>query len=313
MKLSFVIPCYNEEKALPFTVERLSAVLTNLSVLGLVDETPEIILVDDGSRDETWSVIEAFSSRYPHIRGLKLARNAGHQNALLAGLSEAKGQAVISLDADLQDDVSVIEEMVRKHKEGFQIVYGVRKSRESDPLFKKLTAKLFYKTINKLGAEIIPDHADFRLLGRQALDALLQFNEYHFFIRGIVPLLGFKSTKVYYERAPRVAGETKYPLPRMLAFATNAITSFSVIPLRLIAIMGFLLFLGSLGILAWVIAVRFGTGDAVPGWASTMIPLTFLGGLQLFALGVVGEYIGKIYEEVKARPKYIIEKTTTQI
>lgn len=313
MKLSMVIPCYNEEEALSQTIEKLEPVFSELLRKGLVEEFPRLYLIDDGSRDKTWSVIEGLAQRFPALTGIKLSHNNGHQNALLAGLLEAEGDAVITMDADLQDDIDVLEEMVVHYLEGYEIVYAVRSRRESDTAFKKGSAHLFYGVMKALGIEMVPDHADFRLMGRKALKALEGFEETNLFLRGIVPLLGFRSTRVYYRRAPRIAGKSKYPFLRMLSFAINGITSFSIAPLRLIAALGFLLFLFSLAIGVWVLLVKYVWQDAIPGWTSTMGPLALFGGLQMLSLGVVGEYVGKIYEEVKRRPHYIIEKKTSDL
>jgi glycosyltransferase involved in cell wall biosynthesis len=306
--LSIVVPCYNEEDVLHLTLDKLKHVRETLIDSQLVSGSCEIMFIDDGSCDRTWAIIKQFSTEHSFIRGLKLSRNVGHQNALLAGLLSAGGEMVVSIDADLQDDVNVIKEMVLKYREGFDIVYGVRKERDTDTFFKRFTAQAFYKLMLKMGVDIVYNHADYRLLSRRSIESLKEFSEVNIFIRGIVPLIGFRSCNVYYDRAKRAAGESKYPLFKMLAFAINGITSFSVVPLRLIALIGMLFAIVSMGIGAWALITSLLTDKNVPGWASTVIPLTGIGGLQLLSMGIVGEYIGKIYAEVKARPKFIIEE-----
>jgi polyisoprenyl-phosphate glycosyltransferase len=307
MKLSIVIPCFNEEQALPYTFDKLTVVLQRLEKKGLVESSPLIYFVDDGSSDATWSVIQKLAGCSESVRGVKLSRNCGHQNALLAGLTVAEGDAIISIDADLQDDIDIFDEMVAKHAAGFEIVYGVRNSRVTDTPFKRKTAEFFYTLMGKLGAEVVHNHADFRLMGRRSLEKLKEFREVNLFLRGIVPLLGYTSCQVFYTRSARVAGESKYPLKKMLTFALNGITSFSVVPLRIIAVVGIAVSMLSMLMLVWIIVVKWVLGAAIPGWTSTMVPITLLGGVQLFCLGVVGEYVGKIYQEVKARPKFVVE------
>jgi glycosyltransferase involved in cell wall biosynthesis len=268
----------------------------------------QVVFVDDGSRDGTWELIETLASTHALIGGIKLSRNRGHQNALLAGLYTCEADVVLSVDADLQDDIQVIPEMLRAYDRGAQIVYGVRDNRSSDGLFKRATALGFYRLMSALGAESVYNHADFRLMSRRAIEALKGFREVNLFLRGMVPLIGFKSAIVYYTRAERFAGESKYPLRRMLALALDAVTSFSVAPLRFITGLGFLVFLMSAVMGAWTLWVKLFTEHAVPGWASTLLPVYLLGGIQIFCIGVIGEYLGRVYQEVKSRPRYIIEK-----
>lgn len=308
MKLSIVVPCYNEEAVLPETAKRLDAILADLVASGRVSADSHVVFVDDGSRDATWKQIEALSSTYDCIRGLKLSRNKGHQTALLAGLLNAEGDALISIDADLQDDLDAIGAMVDAHAAGADIVYGVRKQRTTDTFFKRFTAESYYRLLDKLGVEIVFNHADYRLLSRRAVEALRQYDEREPFLRGIIPQLGFPSSIVYYDRAERFAGESKYPLRKMLAFAWQGITAFSATPLRFITAIGLILALGSFMVAAWALWIRFVSENALPGWASTVVPLYFLGGVQLFCLGVIGEYIAKLYLETKRRPLYFIEK-----
>jgi glycosyltransferase involved in cell wall biosynthesis len=311
MNLSIVIPCYNEEPGLAECVRQVQQVLGDLVGKGKIESASQIWLVDDGSRDSTWGIIEQLSRDWPNLVGVKLSRNRGHQNALLAGLLTADGDAVVSLDADLQDDVHVIEEMVDAYAQGNEVVFGVRRSRVQDGFFKRWSASRYYALLRLLGVEMVPDHADFRLLGRAALQALGAYPETNLFLRGLVPQLGFRSTRVFYDRQLRLAGDTKYPLGRMIGLGIDGITSFSAVPLRVIAATGAGLFLVSAVISIWVVGVRVFTDHAVPGWASTTLPIYVLGGVQLLSLGVVGEYVAKIYMEVKRRPRYIIERMTT--
>ena len=268
-----------------------------------------MLFVDDGSKDRTWPLIEQLATVDPHITGIKLSRNRGHQNALTAGLFTADGDAIISIDADLQDDVNAIESMVDRFIAGADIVYGVRKRRESDTALKRLTAEWFYRMISALGAESIYNHADYRLMSRRVVECLKQYSEVNLYLRGIVPLIGFKSEIVYYDRTERFAGESKYPLRKMIALALDAVTSFSVVPLRIITYTGFLIFIASMMVTLWALWVRLFTEDAVPGWASTVLPMYFLGGIQIFCIGMLGEYLGKTYAEVKSRPRFFLEKT----
>jgi glycosyltransferase involved in cell wall biosynthesis len=308
MRLSIVMPCYNEEAGLAAAVGQLLPLLEDLTARGKI-AAGNIWLVDDGSRDGTWQVIEHLAAD-PRVIGVKLSRNRGHQNALLAGLLSADGDAVVSLDADLQDDIAVIEEMIDAFRAGNEVVFGVRRSRVDDTLFKRWTARRYYGLLRLLGVDAVPDHAEFRLLGRAALDALAQYPETNLFLRGLVPQLGFRSARVFYDRKLRLAGDTKYPLRKMVGLGIDGITSFSAVPLRLIAAGGAVLFVLSTLIALWVIGVRLFTDRAVPGWASTTLPIYALGGVQLLCLGVVGEYVAKIYLEVKRRPRYIVERLT---
>jgi glycosyltransferase involved in cell wall biosynthesis len=308
LKLSIVVPCYNEQEVLPETNRRLRDVLERMIEHGKVSPQSEVVFVDDGSRDDTWSIIRKMHCDDPRIRGIKLSANRGHQTALLAGLFGASGDAIVSIDADLQDDVDAIEAMIDAHATGAEVVYGVRGRRSSDTPFKRHSAGLYYRLLAMLGVGVVRDHADFRLLSRRALEALKQYSEVNLFIRGIVPLLGFRSTTVYYERTARLAGQSKYPLRKMLALAADGVTSFTAFPLRLIALSGIVVSLLSVAMVAWVLWVKFVTHEAIPGWASSVIPIYFLGGLQLLSVGVLGEYVAKLYSEAKRRPRYFIEE-----
>lgn len=306
--LAVVVPCYNEEAVFPETRKRLTGVLERLSAAGKIAPESRVYFVDDGSRDATWRLIAEAAAADPRVRGVKLSRNCGHQNALLAGLSQAEGDAIVSIDADLQDDVEAIERMVDAYMTGCDVVYGVRRQRDRDTAFKRFTARGFYRLMSLFGVDLVYDHADYRLLSRRALDALCQFREVNLFLRGMVPLVGFRSEKVYYDRAERFAGESHYPVRKMLRFAAEGITSFSTAPLIFISWMGVLVCLASVATSAWV-AVVWAVGRAVPGWASIVLPLTMLGGAQILCTGVIGLYLGKVYREVKARPRYFIEET----
>lgn len=306
--LYLVIPCYNEEAVLRETAKQLLAKMNSMFERGMISRESKIMFVNDGSKDKTWEIIEELHASNPIYSGVKLSRNKGHQNALLAGLMTAKEKAdiTISLDADLQDDVDVIDQMVEKYQEGNDIVYGVRSARKTDTFFKKFTAQGFYKLMEAMGVEIVYNHADYRLMSKRALEGLAEFKEVNLFLRGIVPLIGYKSDTVTYERHERFAGESKYPLKKMLAFATDGITSFSIKPIRLITAFGILIFAISILMLLYSLVVHF-MGKTVAGWTSMIISIWAIGGLQLLAIGIVGEYIGKIYLETKERPKYIIE------
>ena len=306
--LYLVIPCYNEEAVLHETAKQLLAKMNSMFDRGMISRESKIMFVNDGSRDRTWEIIKELHESNPIYSGVKLSRNKGHQNALLAGLMTAKEKAdmAISLDADLQDDVDVIDQMVEKYYEGNDVVYGVRSARDTDTFFKKFTAEGFYKIMQAMGVEIVFNHADYRLMSKRALEGLSEFREVNLFLRGIVPLIGYKSDIVTYERHERFAGESKYPLKKMLAFATDGITSFSIKPIRMITTCGFLIFAISILTLLYFLVVHF-MGRTVHGWTSTIVSIWAIGGLQLLAIGIVGEYIGKIYLETKARPKYIIE------
>lgn len=310
--IMLVVPCYNEEEVLESTASVLLEKIQILQDRHQVDKSSCIVFVDDGSSDKTWENISLLHDRYSSkIHGIKLAHNKGHQNALFAGLMyalDAGVDACISLDADLQDDPNAIDEMIERYTEGDEIVYGVRDNRERDTFFKRTSAHAFYSLMKKLGAETVPDHADYRLLSRTTLIALSQYGESNLFLRGIVPSLGFKTSKVYYSRGVRIAGESKYPLRKMIAFAIDGITSFSTKPLSLISAAGILSVVVSVIMLIYTVLSVF-LGSAVAGWGSIMSSLWFLGGCILLAIGVVGEYVGKIYIEVKDRPRYIVEAT----
>ncbi|MDR1774088.1 MAG: glycosyltransferase family 2 protein [Clostridioides sp.] len=310
--VNLVIPCYNEEEVLPETVKRLTQKLRNMCEREMISSDSKMILVDDGSKDRTWELIEQYSNTNPFVSGLKLSRNCGHQNALFSGLMYAKTKCdcAISLDADLQDDIDVIDKFVYEFSEnGHEIVYGVRSSRESDTFFKRTTAQGFYKFMALMGTKTVYNHADYRLMSRRALEALSNYKEVNLFLRGIVPLIGFSSTTVEYERHERFAGESKYPLKKMLSFAFDGITSFSVKPLQMITVIGFGVSILSLFGLLYAIISKM-TGNVVPGWTAIVSSIWLLGGIQLICVSVLGSYIGKIYQEVKARPKYFVEKIT---
>jgi glycosyltransferase involved in cell wall biosynthesis len=286
----------------------LLALRKRLVAADKISHDSRIVFVDDGSRVRRWAMIEEYAAGGWPVTGVKLSRNRGHQNALLAGLFSARGDAVVSVDADLQDDIEAIEAMVDLYRQGCDIVYGVRSSRQADSLFKRLTARGFYWLMERLGAQTVRDHADYRLLSQRAIDALREYGESNLYLRGIIPLLGFRSATVEYARRARIAGESKYPLRRMISLALNAVTSFSTVPLRLISAIGFLVFIGSVMALLWTLWVALFTNRAVPGWASITLPIYFLGGVQLLALGVIGEYLGKLYAEAKRRPRYFVER-----
>ena len=311
-RMMIVVPCYNEEEALEVTAEALRAKLENLKQGRLIQKTSGVIFVDDGSRDDTWSIIERLHGQCPDLyHGVKLAHNRGHQNALYAGLMQAlayDADACISMDADLQDDPDAVDEMIREYQNGAEIVFGVRDNRDTDTAFKRGTAHAFYALMGWLGTETVPDHADYRLMSREALKALSQYREVNLFLRGIVPSLGFRTAKVYYKRGTRVAGESKYPLKKMLTFALEGVTSFSTKPLAMITGMGALSVLIGIVMFVYTLVSVF-SGHAVAGWGSIMCSMWFLGGFVLLAIGIVGEYIGKIYLEVKQRPRYIVEKS----
>ena len=310
-KLIIIVPCFNEERVLEKSSEQLLSVLNSLIDSGKISSNSRILFVNDGSRDKTWEIISAKTHEDKHFEGLNLARNVGHQNALLAGIDTVKDLCDISItiDADLQDDISVMENMVDEYIKGADIVYGVRSLRKTDSFFKRSTAHLFYKFMSFLGAETVYNHADYRLMSSRAMKQLLLYKERNIFLRGIVPKIGYKTAKVYYERKKREAGKSKYPLKKMLAFAFDGITSLSVKPIRLITAFGFIVAAISLIGIIWSVVTAF-MGMSVAGWASTVSIICFLGGVQLLSLGVIGEYIGKIYLEVKHRPRYIIDKKT---
>ena len=306
--LYLVIPCYNEEAVLPETVKQLTEKLRAMQADGLIGPASRMLLVDDGSKDKTWTLIERFSAENTFVSGLKLAHNRGHQNALMAGLMTAKDKAdcVISLDADLQDDVGVLDDFMVKFNEGCDVVYGVRNKRETDTFFKRTTALGFYRFMKALGVDVVYNHADYRLMSRRALEALSEYREVNLFLRGIVPLIGYRSDYVYYDRHERFAGESKYPLKKMISFALDGITSFSVKPLKMISSLGILVSLLSVIGLLYALVSHF-CGFTVAGWTAIVSYIWLLGGIQLLCIGVVGGYIGKIYSEVKARPRYRIE------
>lgn len=304
--LAIVIPCYNEQSILRNTLDKLYVILSDCIKNGSVASNSFIYCVDDGSTDQTWSIIKAAYQNNSSIKGLKLSRNEGHQKALLAGLMQIKEKVdcVISIDADLQDDINTIATMISHYRNGSDIVYGIRESRLTDTFFKKNTAILFYKLMRKSGAELIFNHADFRLLSYRALQVLSQFQERNIFLRGIIPLIGYPNTKVYYSRKERLSGESKYTIKKMLGLAWDGITSFSNIPLRFILIIGAAVFIFSLIMMTWVLLSKFFL-YTTPGWASIMIPLFFMGGIQLLSIGILGEYMAKVFLEVKHRPRYI--------
>ncbi len=309
-RLSLVIPCYNESAVLTDTHARLSKLMQDLIASQQISSDSQIHYVDDGSKDATWALIQELASRDKLVVGIKLSRNYGHQNALLAGLMHAAGDAVITLDADLQDDLEAIPQMLKNFAAGDEVVYGIRRNRSQDSLFKRSSALAFYLFMKLMGTEVVSNHGDFRLLSRRAIEELKHYREVNLFLRGMIPLLGFRASSVLYDRQSRAAGESKYPLRRMLGFALDGMTSFSMVPLRLIGVMGLLIFLITSFMSAWVLAVTLFTDNNVPGWTSTVLPTYFLGGVQILCLGVIGEYLGKIYGELKARPRYIIEGTT---
>ena len=308
--LYIVVPCYNEEPVLPETASRLRDKLLRMIGAGLVGKGSKILFVDDGSKDKTWEIIEGLHSSDPLFSGVKLSRNKGHQNALLAGLMRASqcADVTISMDADLQDDIECMDEFMLQYNDGCDIVYGVRDDRAADSVFKRMSAQSFYRLLKFFGVNIVYNHADYRLMSKRALEGLASFREVNLFLRGIVPLIGYKSGTVKYKRGERFAGESKYPLRKMLAFAWDGISSFSVHPMRLITVLGIFIFVVSLGFMLYTFIMAILPDRTVPGWSTLMISIWLLGGLQLLSLGVIGEYIGKIYSEIKDRPKYIIEK-----
>lgn len=314
-KLYMVVPCYNEQEVLPETSKQLKAKYTALMEQGLISRESRIVFVNDGSADQTWSIIQELHRTEPQFfSGIDLAHNSGHQNAVLAGLMTVKDicDMCITMDADLQDDINTIDEMVRKYYEGNQVVYGVRSARDTDTFFKKFTAEGFYKFMKVMGADVIYNHADFRLMSKRVLQELANFKEVNLFLRGMVPLIGFQNCKVYYERHERAAGKSKYPLKRMLSFAVNGITSFSTKPLKLITGLGLIMSAVSIIAFIWAFITKI-VGFTEHGWSSTMCSIWLIGGLQLFCLGIIGEYIGKIYAEVKQRPRYIVAEFLSDV
>lgn len=306
--LYVVIPCYREREALPETAKRLKEKMGGYLRGGKIGPKSRVLFVNDGSDDGTWDVIRALCETDPLFAGLNLSRNRGHQNALLAGLMTAMTEAdvTVSMDADLQDDINAMDEMLDRYKEGYEIVYGVRASREKDTVFKRATAEGFYRLMKALGVDIVFNHADYRLMSRRALEALSQYTEVNLFLRGIVPLLGFRWTTVEYDRGARIAGESKYPFRKMLSFAVDGITSFSVKPIRLVLSVGALIFCVSIFMLIWTVVTKL-CGHAESGWSSLMCSIWMLGGVQLLGIGIIGEYVGKVYQETKRRPRYIVQ------
>lgn len=307
-KLYLAIPCYNEEEVLTDSAQKLLKKYDDLYTAGKITADSRIIFIDDGSKDSTWEIIERLHGEDKRFGGIKMSRNRGHQNALMGGLMTLrdKADAVISLDADLQDDIDAIDLMIEQYENGFDVVYGVRSSREKDSFFKRFTAEGYYKVLDKMGAKIVFNHADFRLMSQKALNAFSEFHEVNIFLRGLVPMVGYKSTIVEYERKERLAGESKYPLKKMLALAWEGITSLSVKPLRFITAMGIIAFMVSIVMLIYFL-VRFFTGHTIVGWASLAVSIWALGGLQLLSMGILGEYLGKIYLEAKHRPRFIVD------
>lgn len=310
-RLIIVIPCYNEQEVLPITAPQFLAKINQLAAEGLISGDSRVMFVNDGSKDDTWNIIQRLADQDEHYIGIAQSRNRGHQNAVLAGLMEAKDMCdiTISIDCDGQDDINAMDEMVKAYLEGCEIVYGVRSKRDTDTFFKRFTAESFYKLLNSMGAEVVYNHADYRLISSRALQELAKFKEVNIFLRGMVPLVGFKSTSVYYERSERAAGKSHYPLSKMLALAFDGITSLSIKPIKMIIGMGVIVaFISFIGII-WAVVEAI-LGKTVMGWASTTCIICFLSGVQLISVGVIGEYIGKIYMEVKQRPRYIISDRT---
>ena len=307
-KLTIVVPAYNEEEVLTSSVQKLLAVEDQIAAQTVLGQRADILIVDDGSMDHTWDIIEKLHAMNSRVRGLRFSRNFGHQSALIAGMSEAVKTAdmIVTIDADLQDDPDKIGDMVDAYADGADIVYGVRNNRETDSWFKRTTAQGYYKTLKLLGVELVPNHDDFRLMSKRAVETFLQYPERNIFIRGLIPKLGFKTAEVFYKRTPRMAGESKYPLKKMLAFAWDGITSLTIAPVRLILILGTLSCLLAVGMVVYAIVMKM-LGLIVHGWSSLMVSLWFLGGIQMISLGVIGEYIGKLTTEVKHRPRYTVQ------
>ena len=309
-KLALVLPVYNEEEVLLETISRLTVVLGDLILKNLISEDSFMIFVDDGSKDKTWELMEQSAQFNKFVKCIKLSRNQGHQNALLAGMEYVvdKCDCMISLDADLQQDENSIEDFLEKYLGGSEVVLGIRNDRKSDGFFKKMTALGFYNIMQAMGVNIVKNHADYRLLSNRANKSLMRFEEVNLFLRGMIPLVGFKTEFVYFDVKDRFAGKSKYTLSKMLGFAIDGITSFSIAPLRIISVIGFLVFFLSMVMGLYVFGAYLFTNNAVPGWASTVLPIYFIGGIQILSLGIIGEYIGKIYKETKKRPRYFIEK-----
>jgi glycosyltransferase involved in cell wall biosynthesis len=306
--LAIVIPCYNEEEMLPKTLTTMLSLRDGMISRGKINTASKIYLVDDGSKDKTWQILSSEAANNPALVAVKLSRNKGHQNALYAGLCTTTEDITVSIDADLQDDPQNIEAMVDEYLKGNDVVYGVRSARHTDTFFKRFTAEGYYHLMKKMGVDLVFNHADFRLLSRRALESLKEYDESNLFLRGIVREVGYPSSVVEYERQAREAGESKYPLKKMLSFAWKGITAFSTAPLRMITILGLLSGFASFLLISWVLVIRFFTDNATPGWASVLLPLLFIGSVQLLCLGVIGEYLSKIYEEVKRRPKFHISE-----
>ena len=308
-KLFIAVPCYNEEEVLSDSASRLRDKMRSMMQNGIISEDSRIVFIDDGSRDRTWQIIKELHESDSIFSGIKMSRNRGHQNALMCGLMTLKDEAdaVISIDADLQDDIETFDEMVRKFEDGCDVVYGVRSKRKTDTFFKRFTAEGYYKLLDHMGAKVIFNHADFRLMSKRALDAFAEYHETNLFLRGLVPMIGFRSEIVAYERSERLAGESKYPLKKMLALAWEGITSLSTKPIKLITRLGLIIFIVSIGMLIYTL-IRYFTGATENGWASLTVSIWALGGLQLLAIGIIGEYIGKIYLESKRRPRFIVEE-----
>lgn len=306
--LAVVIPCYNEEEMLPKTLTTMLNLRDSMVAKGKISQDSKIYLVDDGSKDRTWTILAEEAAKNPALVAVKLSRNKGHQHALYAGLCTTTEDITVSIDADLQDDPQNIEAMVDEYLKGSDVVYGVRSARNTDTFFKRFTAEGYYHLMKKMGVDLVFNHADFRLLSRRALESLKEYDESNLFLRGIVREVGYPSSVVEYERQAREAGESKYPLKKMLSFAWKGITAFSTAPLRMITVLGLLSGFASFILIAWVLVIRFLTDNATPGWASVLLPLLFIGSVQLICLGIIGEYLSKIYEEVKRRPKFHISE-----
>ncbi|WP_338769577.1 glycosyltransferase family 2 protein [Massilia sp. METH4] len=305
--VSLVLPCFNEQEVLPETTRRLVALLARLEAEGGAAPGSAIYYVDDGSTNCTWRLIADYAAAFPCVCGIKLSRNRGHQNALLCGLLTAPGGVLVSLDADLQDDLEAIPRMIEAYRAGSEIVCAVRRRRDADSFFKRTSAEAYYRLLSFLGVQVLFNHADFRLMSRRAIESLRGYEETHLFLRGLIPQLGYRTSVVEFERAPRFAGESKYPLRKMLSLAWQGVTSFTAYPLRLITGAGALVSLGSLLLAAWALGIRVFTDQAVPGWASAVIPMYLLGGVQLLSLGIIGEYLAKVYESTKKRPRFHVE------
>lgn len=307
--IDVIVPCHDEEKALPISTPAILGFLSEIIAENRAECRLRIILVDDGSRDRTWETICAQTRKHPEVTGVKLARNYGHQSALLAGMAQASADVTISIDADLQDDLTAMAEMIGRYREGADIVFGVREERSTDTLFKRMTAGAFYRFMTALGVELVHNHADYRLMSQKALQALRHYDEANLFLRGIVSTIGFETAVVSYARTPRIAGTTSYTLRKMISLALTGLLAFSTVPLRLIAIIGLISSIGSLGIAIWVMASAiFRRAYIVPGWASILLPISLLASLQLLSVGVIGEYIGRIYIEVKRRPRFLVDR-----